>query len=79
MSLKKQEENPIEANMDVFQSEISQIQNLINLKIYTDPLRIEEKIKELKLKYESGILWLLRSWWFDEDIMDEQQVIIMSN
>lgn len=61
MSVTKHEENPIEANMDVFQSEISQIQNLINLKIYTDPLRIEETIKELKLKYESGILWILRS------------------
>ncbi len=79
MSVTKHEENPIEANMDVFQSEISQIQNLINLKIYTDPLRIEETIKELKLKYESGILWILRSWWFDEEIMNEQQTIIMSN
>ena len=79
MSVTKHEENPIEANMDVFQSEISQIQNLINLKIYTDPLRIEETIKELKLKYESGILWILRSWWFEEEIMNEQQTIIMSN
>ena len=79
MSLKQHEENPIEADMNIFQNEITQVQNMITLNVYSNPLVIEEKIKWMKLQYEWGILRILRSWWFDEDAIDEQKKIVMSN
>ena len=45
MSLKQHEENPIEADMNIFQNEITQVQNMITLNVYSNPLVIEEKIK----------------------------------
>jgi hypothetical protein len=61
MSLKTGKENPLEANMHIFSNEIMQVKKMIDLKIYTNPLDIEKKIKELDLQYEEGILQLLRS------------------
>lgn len=66
------EKNPIEKSMD-------DVLELIHSWNCFDVESLEQKIQTMKSEYKDMMIWILRSGWFDEDIMDNQKRIIINN